>query len=176
MVNKIQAADALTLSVEKEAYRLNSSLPKTFVRRFNTQTPDEEMTKYILDQVYNSSAKQAPLMRLFIISNLGLPDNALTDFVQSPYSETYSKCSWITKQIKDSNSLQPLRQTGGVFNSKVMEQTDRTLMRLGRDKRYIRYVDGGACDWCKEQVQVFEITGVFARHDNCRCLRLNIGV
>lgn len=176
MVNKIQAADALTLSVEREAYRLNSSLPKTFVRRFNTQTPDEEMTRYILDQVNNSSAKQAPLMRQFILSNLDLPDHTLTDFVQIPASETYSKCSWITKQIKDNNNLQPLRQTGGVFNSKVMEQTDRTLIRLKPYNRYIRYTDGGACDWCKEQVQVFEITGVFARHDNCRCLRLNIGV
>ena len=176
MVNKIQAADALTLSVEKEAYRLNSSLPKTFIRRFNTQTPDGEMTRYILDQVYNSSAKQAPLMRKYILTNLELPDHALTDFVQIPTSETYSKCSWITKQIKDSNSLQPLRQAGGVFNSKVMDQTDRTLIRLKPYNRYIRYTDGGACDWCKEQVQVFEITGVFARHDNCRCLRLNIGV
>lgn len=176
MVNKIQAADALTLSVEREAYRLNSSLPKAFIRNFNTQTPDQEMTRYILDRVNESSAKQAPLMRKYILTNLELPDDAITDFVQIPASETYSKCSWITKQIRDNNNLQALRQAGGVFNSKVMEQTDRTLIRLNPYKRYIRYVDGGACDWCRDQVQVFEMTGIFARHDNCRCLRLNIGV
>lgn len=172
-MDEIAAADRLTIFLEKSGLALPNILRRGVKNLIEErEATSKEVKSYIFNSLLFETGRAAPLMHNFIRASLSLPEGAFTPFSKPDTASLSVYSSETVKKILQTGALEPLNSAGGYVTKIVLKQVDGTQTALAPAEVWRRHVNGDACSWCFDQVSEFAMTGVFKRHDNCRCVRV----
>lgn len=167
---ELMAADFLALALEKESLILNVGILKYFQGRNLIQS---ELKSEIHNRISGSIGRMwRPQVRFLQLSTDSVGETLRVQPLRWP--EVYEKTDNMVQKVLRSRSLQPLNECGTVLNTVITSQVDETQQIVGAQKgiQWRRHLDSGACEWCKEQVDVYEQTRQWRRHYSCRCFKV----
>lgn len=172
-MEEIKAADTLTMFLERSGLALPLILRRGVKNLIEEQSAtSKDVRSYIFNRMLFETGLAAPLMHNFIRSSLSLPEGARTPFSKPDTAMLSVYSSETVKSILKTGALEPLNSAGGYVTKIVLKQVDRTQTALAPAEVWVRRTNSGACKWCMDQVGEYALTGVFKRHDNCRCVRV----
>lgn len=175
---KIQTyfANELSNNMYREAGLLNNKLVGIIENDKTLMNFDryEDLKEIIVRETLKSSNNLAPYMLDYLHATTAENIDNIR-FVRNP--EIFVSSGKLAKKIQRSRDIFTATYAGSFMNKSVTKQVDETQNKLVKPNISLkggweRHLNSGACDFCKDQVELYRNTGIWYRHANCRCFKV----